>query len=118
MDLKINESKESIAFLSIIIVAIIAFSFVLFGITGVRVVLGIVLISLPFYFILRRFELSEGEKYVFSALLGLTIFPSLVYVLGLVISFRIAIAITFITFVGVAIALWKYKHSKKHKINF
>ena len=109
MNLKINESRELIAFLSIIILAILAFSFILFGITGIRVLLGIIFISFPFYLILNNFKLSEGEKYVFSVLLGLTIFPSLVYILGLAISFRISIAIAFTIFVFIAIALWKYK---------
>ena len=88
------------------------FSFVLFGITGVRVVLGIIFVSLPFYLILGNFELAEGEKHVFSILLGITIFPSLAYLFGLVISFRIAIAVSFIIFAGAAIILWRRKSKK------
>ncbi|MDP3766159.1 MAG: hypothetical protein Q8R04_06620 [Nanoarchaeota archaeon] len=109
MNLKSNESKELAIFLSIAILVVLAFSFALFGVTGIRVVIGIVFISFPFYLILANFGLSEGEKYVFSLLLGLTIFPSLVYMLGLAISFRTSIAVTFAIFVLVAIALWKYK---------
>ena len=113
MNLKSNESRELIVFLSIALVIVLIFSFVLFGITGARVVLGVIFISLPFYLILNKFELAESEKYVFSALLALTIFPSLVYLLGLIISFRIAIVIIFVLIVGAATALWKYRNLKK-----
>ena len=115
MNLKNNDLKDIVAFLSVVLLAMLIFSFVLFGITGVRVMLGIIFISAPFYFTLNNFELNEGEKSVFSALLGLTIFPSLAYILGLVMSFRIAIAATFIVFVGIAITLKKYNHFKKSK---
>jgi len=86
-----------------------AFSFVLFGVTGLRVALGIILVLLPFYVILSNFELSYGEKSVFSILLGFTILPSLAYILGLIMSFRMAIAITFIVFIGIGIILRKHK---------
>jgi hypothetical protein len=82
---------------------------VLFGITGLRIVFGLVFISVPFYLILNKFKLPEGEKFVFSFLLGITMFPSLVYLLGLVISFRMAIALVFVFLMGIAIALRKYK---------
>lgn len=101
-------------FLSITIFIIMIFSFVLFGTAGIRVVLGIVFVSLPFYLILSNFELDEGEKYIFSILLGLTIFPSLVYLFGLVIPFRISIIASFIIFAVIAIILWSRK-SKKAK---
>mgnify|MGYP001560766051 CR=1 FL=1 len=104
-----NETKEFIAFALIVLLAATIFSYVLFGITGIRVVAGIVFMSLPFYILLNSFEVTEGEKFVFSILLGLTIFPSLVYLFGLVVSFRIAIAAAFIAFVGIAFALAKYK---------
>ena len=111
MNLKNNDLKELITLLSVILLVILIFSFVLFGVTGVRVVLGLIFISVPFYFILNNFELNYGEKSVFSILLGLTIFPSLVYLFGLVVSFRLGILITFIAFICIAIAS-KYKSKK------
>ena len=108
-----NETRELIVFVLIVLLAAATFSYMLFGITGIRVVAGIAFMSLPFYTFLNRFELTEGEKFVFSILLGLTIFPSLVYIFGLVISFRIAIAAAFIAFISIAIISIKYK-SKKH----
>lgn len=104
-----DELKELLVFLLIALLIVLAFSFVLFGVTGLRVVLGITLVLLPFYIILNNFELSYGEKFVFSAVLGFTIFPSLVYILGLIIPFRIAIVITFIVFFSIAILLRRYK---------
>lgn len=112
MNLKDKESRELAIFSSIILLIILIFSYVLFGITGVRIAFGIVLMSLPFYLILDSFELVGGEKFVFSALFGLTIFPSLVYLLGIVVSFRIAIAIALIAFIIAAFVLRKYKSKK------
>lgn len=100
-----NESKELMVFLLITVLIALVFSYILFGVTGIRVVLGIIFISFPFYLMLNNFELTEGEKFVFSILLGLTIFPSLVYIFGLVISFRIAIIITFVVFLSLAIII-------------
>lgn len=92
--------------------AVLIFSFVLFGIAGARVVFGLLIASLPFYLILGSFNIAQGEKIVFSILLGLTLFPSLAYLLGFMVSFRIAIAIAFIVFIGMAVALKKFKTKK------
>ena len=94
-----NESKDSMIFLLVMALSVLVFSFVLFGTTGIRVVLGIIFVSLPFYLILNNFQIEQSEKFVFSVLLGLTLFPSLAYILGLVMSFRIAIATTFIVLI-------------------
>lgn len=90
-------------------VVILFFSFFVFGITGIRLVLGIILVSIPFYFILKNFRLTDSELFTFSLLLGLTIFPSLVYLLGFFVSFKLAIAFLFLFFILIALALWKYK---------
>lgn len=104
-----KEHKELLWFSLIILAAAITLSFTLFGMTGIRVVLGIAVMSLPFYLILNNFELGEGEKSVFSLLLGLTIFPSLAYMLGFLMSFRMAIAVSFAVFILIGMALWKFK---------
>ena len=113
MNLQDKEPKGFVIFLSIILLAFLVFSFALFGITGVRVFLGIIFISFPFYLMLNNFKLNEAEKFVFSVLLGLAIFPSLVYLLGLLISFKIAIAAAFVIFIGIAVALKKYLNPGK-----
>jgi len=107
-----NDSKELIVFLSIIATVISIFSFVLFGITGVRVFIGIIFMSLPFYLLLDNFKLTLGEKFVFSIILGITILPSLAFLLGFVISFRLAIWAVFIVLIIAAVVLKKFKGSK------
>lgn len=97
-----DESKQFIVFLSIVAVAILVFSFILFGLTGTRVAFGIFFAALPFYLILNNFELGQGEKIVFSLLLGLTIFSSLVYILGFFISFKVSIFIIFALLIAIA----------------
>ena len=98
----------------IALLASLAFSYALFGITGARVVLGILFISSPFYLILSRVRLDEGEKLVFSVLMGLTLFPSLAYALGLVMSFRIGILVVFAALVMAGFAV-KVLHKKVKK---
>ena len=107
-----NERKGFIIFLLIVVIIITVFSFALFGFTGIRIIFGIIFVSFPFYLILGNFELTDTEKFIFSILLGLTIFSSLVYILGLVISFRIAIILTFMILVIAAIA---YRYTKKQR---
>ena len=89
-----KEAKEMIAYVSLILPIMLIFAFALFKTAGIMVVLAILIISLPFYFILNRFSLAEGEKVLFSILMGATIPPSMAYLFGLFTSFRIAIAIS------------------------
>ena len=112
MSLKNSESMKTLLFFLIMLLIAAAFSFSLFGMVGARVVLGIVFVSSPFYFILSNFELSEGEKFVFSALMGLTIFPSLAYALGLIISFRAGIVVVFVALIGAGVLVRGYKKRK------
>ena len=107
-----SETKELIAFASVILLVVLAFSYYFFNITGIRVVLGIILMSLPFYLIIGNFNVPEGEKFVFSLLLGLTLFPSFAYLLGLIISFKISIIVVFIELVIAAFIFMKYKKKK------
>jgi len=105
LNLRNDEFRQLSVFVSVVLIIVLGFSYLMFGVAGVRVVLGIIFISLPFYLILNKFELTDGEKFVFSILLGLTIFPSIVYLVGLVISFRLAIAITFVILLAAFIAI-------------
>lgn len=109
MNLNKYFSKELILFLSITISIVLFFFYLFFGITGVRVVLGVIMMWLPFYLILSNFELTTGEKFVFSLLLGITLFPSIVFLLGLLISFRIAIVVTFVLLIVVWFLISKFK---------
>ena len=110
MSLKLNDIH---VFALVAALPILVFSYILFGITGARVALGIAFVLFPFNIMLNKSGLEEGEKFVFSILLGLTIFPSLAYIIGFLISFKLAIIAAFIVFLGVGIILMKYKNSKK-----
>ncbi|MEK6984009.1 MAG: hypothetical protein AABX33_05525 [Nanoarchaeota archaeon] len=104
--------KDIYLFAFAIALLILIFFYVLFGITGAKVALGIIFISLPFYMLLSSFELNEGEKMIFSILMGLTLFSSVVYLLGLVIPFKIAIIVTFLLLISAAYLTGKYKSKK------
>jgi len=101
-----NDIKFSI-FLGIIIA--LAFFFIL-GITGLMVALGFMIgYIFVFYLLLNNFELDMSEKIVFSFFISIGIFPSIVYLLGLMMSFRIAIAVTFILLIFIAYLIKKLK---------
>lgn len=109
MKLKDYFPKELMVFLLIMASIILVFSFALFGFTGARVVLGIIIMWLPFYLILCSFELTMPEKFIFSLILGVTLFPSIVFLIGFLISFRLAIAVTFLLLMAVFFLIRKYK---------
>lgn len=94
---------ENIRFISILVVVILVFFYFVLGISGMLTALGIILfLIVPTYLILNNFELEQDEKMIFSFFIGVGIFPSATYWLGMVISFRIAIIVVFITFLIVA----------------
>ena len=101
-----------------------AFFFVLLGLAGLRTFLGFVfLFFLPTYLIFRNFDIESEEKIAFSFLVGLGLFPTFVYYLGLLISsMRWSIAISFVLLMAIGIAFTKYypklkkdKESKEEK---
>ena len=108
-----NEIKQKVIFYSAMILTGLGFLYYFFGMTGARVGLGILFVSLPFYILLGAFSLSEGEVAVFSILAGFTLFSSVVYLLGLAISFRISILIAFAVLMGVAVVVRKVVGRKK-----
>jgi len=108
-----NEIKQKIIFYSAMILTGLGFLYYFFGMTGARVGLGILFVSLPFYILLGAFSLSEGEVAVFSILAGFTLFSSVVYLLGLAISFRISILIAFAVLMGDAVVVRKVVGRKK-----
>lgn len=87
---------ENLGFMGIIVVVILVFFYFILGFPGMMAVLGIILLFIvPFYLILDNFDLSQDEKIVFSFFIGVGIFPAIVYWLGMIISFKLAILITF-----------------------
>jgi len=95
----------------IILVLIGLFSFSFLGFIGFKVIFGMLLVFfLPFYLIFDKFDISRGEKVIFSLFIGVGFLPLLVYWLGVLISFRLAIVISFILLILVGFLLKKKKH--------
>ena len=94
-----------------IIIVILIFFFILFGLTGLKLIIGIgLLYILPFYLILDKFNLEKTEKLIFSFFIGIGIFPSIVYYLGMFFnSLRIAIVVTFVLLLALGLILRKIK---------
>ena len=101
---------ENMGFIGIITLVILVFFYLILGFSGMMAALGIMLLFiLPTYLILDNFELGQDEKIVFSFFLGVGIFPVLTYWLGLFISFRVAILVTFVVLAAIAFLVKKMK---------
>src|SRR3989344_5872732 len=100
-------------FLGILSAIIGGFLLFYFGLTGLRVFIGIILTTIPFYIFFNTLDLTEGEKFVLAIISGITLFPSFVYLLGFLVPFRIAIVIVFVLLTGIAVG-WQYLKTKKN----
>lgn len=104
---------ENLGFIGVMVVVILAFFYFILGFSGMMAVLGIILLFIvPIYFILDNFDLGQDEKLVFSFFLGVGIFPSITYWLGLFISFRLSIFISFVVLIVVGFVVRKYTQIK------
>lgn len=109
-----NLSKENLGFIGIIAVIVLIFFYIILGFSGMMSALGIILLFIiPIYFILDNFDLEQDEKIVFSFFIGVGIFPSMAYWLGMLMSFRVAIFITFIILLIAGFLIRKYFKRKK-----
>ena len=100
---------ENIGFIGILVAVSLIFFYFILGFAGFMTILGIILLFIiPIYLILDNFDLGQDEKLVFSFFLGVGIFPIITYWLGLYISFRLAILITFVILLVVAFLVRKY----------
>ena len=104
---------ENLGFISIAIVVILLFFYFILGLSGAMTALGIILLFIfPIYIILDNFDLGQDEKIVFSFFIGVGILPSLAYWIGLFISFRLAIFITFVVLIVVGLLVRKFYKKK------
>lgn len=104
---------EDKGFIGITALIMLVFFFFVLGFSGMMTTLGIMLLfMLPIYLILNNFELEQDEQIIFSFFIGAGIFPSITYWLGLVISFRIAVFITFAMMLIAAILVIKFYNRK------
>tara|TARA_Y100000310_G_scaffold269562_1_gene282857 strand:- start:88 stop:432 length:345 start_codon:yes stop_codon:yes gene_type:complete len=96
--------------IGICIFIIAALAVITLGFTGVRALLGMIIVFIiPFYLILDTLPMNQEEKIILGFFLGLGLFPVLVYWLGTIISFKLSIVITFIVWMGIAYIIRKRK---------
>jgi len=110
---------ENFKLIVISIIIILTFFYFILGLSGMMAVLGIILLFIfPSYLILDNFDFEQDEKLIFSFFIGIGLFPAVTYWLGLFISFRVSIFITFILFIVVAYLIKKFYKKKHLKILF
>ena len=101
---------ENLGFIGIIVAVILVFFYFILGFSGMMAALGIILLFIvPFYLILDNFNLGQDEKIIFSFFIGVGIFPAIVYWLGMIISFRLAILITFVVLIVIGYLVRKVR---------
>ena len=106
--------KEDLFFFGILAVILAVFFYKILGIPGVLSVLSIILIFiLPAYFILDNFNLDRDEKLAFSFFISVGIFPIFSFWLGMFISFKAAIIITFALLLAAGFGLRKIRGAGK-----
>jgi apolipoprotein N-acyltransferase len=88
-------------------ILVLAFFLILFGITGIRTVVGIFLLfMLPIYMIINNFDFDMGEKVIFSFFIGIGLFSTLTYWLGFVVgSLKLSALIIFILLSALGVIL-------------
>lgn len=106
--MKIRLDDKSTAVIILILIAL--FSFIFLSFTGFKVIFGMLLVFfLPFYLILGNSNLSQSEKIFFAFFIGVGIFPAIVYWLGVLISFKLAIVATFFILILVGFLLKNFR---------
>ena len=100
----------------VLVILVLLFFFILFRISGLRTILGtILLFFVPIFIILNNFNLGLDEKIIFSFFIGLGFFSTLTYWLGFLVgSLKISMIIVFFVLVGIGLMITILK-KKKHK---
>lgn len=102
MSLELNNKLTA----GIIIAMVALFSLIFLGFSGFKVLFGMMLVLFfPFYLIMDGFNLTLPEKIFFSFFIGLGIFPTAVYWLGVLVSFKLSVAICFVVFLAIGIII-------------
>ena len=92
----------------IIVLLIAGFFLIMFGLTGIRTAIGILVMTLPFYLILRKW-FSREESVFFSFFVGIGLYASVVYYLAVFTGMRIAIVIVFLVLLAIPYLIPKQK---------
>lgn len=84
-----------ITYLGVILSLMVVF-FLFFNIVGIKVVLGLVMIMVPFVLLFNHLNMDFDEEVVFGIFIGIVLFPLLVWYLNwLISSLRITIFVVF-----------------------
>lgn len=101
---------ENAGFIGLIIIGMFTFFYLILGVSGMMAAIGIILLFvLPFYLILDNSQLEQDEKIIFSFFIGVGVFSSITYWIGMFISFRVAIFITFAILVIVGYLVGRFR---------
>ena len=97
-------------------IVVLAVAGILFGVTAIRLIAGMVLLYfLPSYLILRSFDLEEDERIFLSFFLGFGLFSVVVFYMNKILpSLRWSIALTFFLALATGIILNLVKQKKQH----
>ncbi|MBS3132127.1 hypothetical protein J4212_06850 [Candidatus Woesearchaeota archaeon] len=96
--MNLEQLKEDYGIAAIAFIAGCIFFYAVFGFSGLRIFLSLVLLSLPFYYFFSAFDMEVLEKIVLSLILGVTLIPSLAYLIGLLLPFSAGIVVSFLLF--------------------
>ena len=109
--LKLDSKNIIISFVIILVLGGI-FSY-LFGITGLRVLAGFILIILPTIIILNQFGLDTEEELILAVFLSIILFPLIVWYSNWIIpSLRVTIFIVFLVLLAISFGIRQFIHSK------
>jgi len=113
---KVSIAKDTRVDTKVVIIcalAVLILIFYLFGFTGIKTILGMILLFfIPSYLILSSFKLEKDETIFFSFFTGFGLYALVVYYFNKIIpSLRLSMFIVWVTLVVIGIALrrWRLK---------
>ncbi len=108
-----ESSFERKAYLgAVVLLSVLCFWFL--GFIGLRIVVGLfVLMVTPLYLIFSALNCNELEKIAFSFFTGIALVPSLVYWLGFIIPFKLAIFTVFLALMALGAVAHKFSSSAR-----
>jgi apolipoprotein N-acyltransferase len=107
-------NNEDIGFIAVMAAAAILFFYIILGMAGAASALGIILFFMvPVYIILGNFHFESDERAVLGFFIGVGIFSSVAYWLGMFMSFKLSIFLAFILIVASGFAA---KHFRRMQL--
>ena len=96
------KKKPSYKFALLFIAILLAGSYLVSGIYGLKVVAILLFFAIPFYLILTLYNFKLYEKLIYSIFISLAFFPFFVYwIMQIIKSYRISLIVTYIALIVV-----------------